>query len=161
MKRFLAAALAATFLALPGAALAQEKEDTALNAAISEVGAAEQHEDRALVLLHRGHGREDAVGGRAGSPPDLAFGWTFDFRASPRWVFDGKLEDLSDIINPMKDKLAPHALESVNLLNGKTSKRSIYAIPVEQQISGCWGMPSRALRACTIGTAMTRRKPMR
>ena len=36
MKRFLAAALAATFLALPGAALAQEKEDTALNAAIQK-----------------------------------------------------------------------------------------------------------------------------
>lgn len=173
MKRFLVAALAATLLALPGAALAQEKvtvwwnkgfypaEDTALNAAIQKW----EQQSRMKIELSF-FSTEDMVAKtlsavEAGSPPDLAFGWTFDFRASPRWAFDGKLEDLSDIIDPMKDKLAPHALESVNLLNGKTSKRSIYAIPVEQQISGCWGMPSRALRACTIGTAMTRRKPMR
>jgi len=146
MKRFLVAALAATFLALPGAALAQEKvtvwwnkgfypaEDTALNAAIQKW----EQQSRMKIELSF-FSTEDMVAKtlsavEAGSPPDLAFGWTFDFRASPRWVFDGKLEDLSDIIDPMKDKLAPHALESVNLLNGKTSKRSIYAIPVEQQI---------------------------
>src|SRR4051794_16084945 len=109
MKRFLVAALAATFLALPGAGLAQEKvtvwwnkgfypaEDTALNAAIQKW----EQQSRMKIELSF-FSTEDMVAKtlsavEAGSPPDLAFGWTFDFRASPRWAFDGKLEDLSDL----------------------------------------------------------------
>ncbi len=69
----------------------------------------------------------------SGNPPDLAFGWTFDFRASPTWAFQGKLEDVSDIIEPLKDKYLPVALDGVNLFNGKTNRRSYYAIPIEQQ----------------------------
>src|SRR3954454_2367387 len=65
----------------------------------------------------------------AGNPPDLAFGWTFDFRSSPTWAFQGKLEDVSDIIEPLKAKYLPVALDGVSLLNGKTGKRGYYAIP--------------------------------
>jgi multiple sugar transport system substrate-binding protein len=69
----------------------------------------------------------------AGSPPDVAFGWLFDFTQSPRWAFEGRLEDVSDIVNPYKDKLFPVAIENVTLLNGKTNSRSIYAVPIFMQ----------------------------
>src|SRR5678816_1724832 len=36
----------------------------------------------------------------AGSPPDVAYADVYDFQVTGKWAFDGKLEDLSDIINP-------------------------------------------------------------
>jgi multiple sugar transport system substrate-binding protein len=69
----------------------------------------------------------------AGNPPDLAFGWLFDFRTSPRWAFDGKLEDVSDVVLPAKNRYLPVAIDGVTMLNGKTGRRSIYAVPIEQQ----------------------------
>jgi len=44
------------------------------------------------------------------------------------------LEDVSDVVNPIKDNLLPSALTAITLLNGQTGKRGIYAIPVAQQI---------------------------
>ncbi len=69
----------------------------------------------------------------AGSPPDLAFGFLFDLQYTPRWAYEGRLEDVSDVVEPMKDEFLPVALESVYLLNGETGERSYYAIPTQQQ----------------------------
>ena len=69
----------------------------------------------------------------AGEPPDLAFGFLFDLQYTPRWAYEGRLEDVSDVIEPIKDQFLPVALESVNLLNGETGERSYYAIPTQQQ----------------------------
>src|ERR1700742_4953864 len=38
----------------------------------------------------------------SGTPPDVAYGDVFDFQVAGKWAFEGKLEDLSDIINPLK-----------------------------------------------------------
>lgn len=146
MQRLCSALLALALVAAGTAAQAQEKvvvwwnkgfyeaEDKALTAAIQKW---EQQSGSKVELSF--FSTEDMVtktlsAVEAGSPPDLAFGWTFDFRTSPRWAFDGKLEDVSDVVSPLKDRYAAHALEGVNLLNGKSNKRSIYAIPIEQQI---------------------------
>src|SRR5215510_9707573 len=40
----------------------------------------------------------------AGTVPDVAYADVFDFQVTGKWAFEGKLEDLTDILTPMKDK---------------------------------------------------------
>lgn len=70
----------------------------------------------------------------AGEPPDLSYGFLFDLQHTSRWAYDDVLEDVSDVVGEIEPNLLPSAMEAVRLLNGKTGKRSIYAIPVAQQI---------------------------
>jgi len=44
----------------------------------------------------------------AGSPPDLAYSDTYDFQTTASWAYDGKLEDISSVINPLRAKFAPN-----------------------------------------------------
>jgi multiple sugar transport system substrate-binding protein len=67
------------------------------------------------------------------TPPDLAFADVFDFQVTGKWAFDGKLEDLSDILLPLRDKFALNTLETTFLLNGKTNRRAYYAFPLKLQ----------------------------
>src|SRR5579864_2800084 len=69
----------------------------------------------------------------AGTPPDVAYADVYDFQVTGKWAFDGKLEDISDVLLPLKDKFAPNTLETTYLLNGQTSKRAYYAFPLKQQ----------------------------
>jgi multiple sugar transport system substrate-binding protein len=69
----------------------------------------------------------------AGNPPDLAFGFLFDLQHTSRWAYEGQLEDVSDVIEPMKDQFFDYALNSVHLLNGETGERAYYAFPTQQQ----------------------------
>jgi len=66
------------------------------------------------------------------SPPDVAFGHTFDFQVAGKWASEGKLLDLSDVLTPMKDKFLPNTL-STTLLAGPNGKKAYYAAPVYQQ----------------------------
>ncbi|HEY1327823.1 MAG TPA: ABC transporter substrate-binding protein [Casimicrobiaceae bacterium] len=69
----------------------------------------------------------------AGTPPDVSFIDVFDFQVTGKWAFDGKLEDLSDVLTPMKDKFLPNTLETTYLYNSKSKKRAYYAFPLKQQ----------------------------
>ena len=69
----------------------------------------------------------------AGTPPDVAYIDVFDFQVTGKWAYDGKLEDLSDVLVPLKDKFLPNTLETTYLLNNKTGKRAYYAFPIKQQ----------------------------
>src|SRR5689334_8304346 len=69
----------------------------------------------------------------AGTPPDVAYGDVFDFQVAGKWAAEGRLEDLSDILVPMKASFLPVTLETVNLLNEKTGKRAYYAFPMKRQ----------------------------
>ncbi len=70
----------------------------------------------------------------AGQPPDLSYGFLFDLQHTSRWAYQDELEDVSDIAGEIKDNLLPSAIQAVTLSNGRTGQRSIYAIPVAQQI---------------------------
>jgi multiple sugar transport system substrate-binding protein len=70
----------------------------------------------------------------AGRPPDVGFGLTYDFRVAGKWAYEGKLEDLSPILNPIASEFLPGTLSTVHLVNGKTGQRSYYAAPIEQQL---------------------------
>jgi multiple sugar transport system substrate-binding protein len=65
--------------------------------------------------------------------PDILFSERMEYTLIPQWAFQEKLADLSDVVKPVQDLYDQSAIDSVNLANGKTGKRSIYAVPLEQQ----------------------------
>jgi multiple sugar transport system substrate-binding protein len=69
----------------------------------------------------------------SGNPPDVAYGDVFDFQVAGKWAFEGRLEDLSDILLPMKDSFMPITLETTYLYNDKAKKRAYYAFPIKRQ----------------------------
>ena len=69
----------------------------------------------------------------ANNPPDVAFGNVFDFQATGKWAFEGKLEDITSVIDPIRNRFEPRALSTTFLLNGAEQKRAYYAFPIRQQ----------------------------
>jgi multiple sugar transport system substrate-binding protein len=69
----------------------------------------------------------------AGNPPDVAYGDVYDFQVAAKWAYDGKLEDISSIIDPLRAKFEPQALSTTFLLNNTDGKRAYYAFPIKQQ----------------------------
>ena len=69
----------------------------------------------------------------SGTPPDVAYADVYDFQVTGKWAYDGKLEDLTSILLPLKAQFAPNTLETTYLYNDKTKKRAYYAFPLKQQ----------------------------
>ncbi|WP_010103506.1 ABC transporter substrate-binding protein [Verminephrobacter aporrectodeae] len=69
----------------------------------------------------------------SGSPPDVAYASVYDFQVAGKWAFEGKLEDISDILTPIKERFARNTLETAYLQNDKARKRAYYAFPLKQQ----------------------------
>ena len=69
----------------------------------------------------------------AGTPPDVAYSDTYDVQVAGKWAFDGKLEDISDVIGPMKARFSPNTVETTFLYNDKAKKKAYYAFPIKQQ----------------------------
>ncbi|HSH89911.1 MAG TPA: ABC transporter substrate-binding protein, partial [Ramlibacter sp.] len=69
----------------------------------------------------------------AGNVPDVAYGDVYDFQVTAKWAYDGKLEDVSSIINPIQAKFEPRALSTTFLFNNTTGSRAYYAYPIKQQ----------------------------
>ena len=69
----------------------------------------------------------------AGNPPDVAYGDVYDFQVTAKWAYEGKLEDVSSIIEPIRGKFEPQALSTTFLYNDATKTRAYYAYPIKQQ----------------------------
>jgi multiple sugar transport system substrate-binding protein len=69
----------------------------------------------------------------SGTVPDVAYSDSYDVQAAGKWAFEGKLEDLSDILTPMKSAFAPNTLETALLYNDATKKKAYYGFPLKQQ----------------------------
>jgi len=69
----------------------------------------------------------------AGTPPDVAYADVYDFQVASKWAYEGKLEDLTDIVGPIKDKFLKGSAETTYLYNDKTKKKAYYAFPLKQQ----------------------------
>ncbi|MFL5322953.1 MAG: ABC transporter substrate-binding protein [Microvirga sp.] len=69
----------------------------------------------------------------SGTPPDVAYADVYDFQVAGKWAFEGKLEDISDVINPLKDRFAPNTVETAFLYHDKAKKKAYYAFPLKQQ----------------------------
>ena len=69
----------------------------------------------------------------SGSPPDVAYSDVFDFQVTAKWAYDGKLEDISKIIDPIRAKFATNTIETTFLFNSVAQTRAYYAFPIKQQ----------------------------
>jgi multiple sugar transport system substrate-binding protein len=145
MKRLIAGVVAGCAIAFGGHALAQEtltvwwvkgfykSEDDALFAAIKKF------EDKTKVKVELSqYAVQDMIPKTvsaldAGTPPDVAYADVYDFQVTGKWAFDGKLEDITDVITPLKASFAPNTVETTYLYNDKTKKRAYYAFPLKQQ----------------------------
>ena len=145
-KLLATAACFTTGLLMAGAVQAQEKltvwwgkgfykaEDDALFAAIKKFEAKNPKIKIDLSLYAPQEMIPKSVAAMdAGNPPDVAYGDVYDFQVTAKWAFDGKLEDISAIIDPMNAKFEPRALSTTFLLNNSNGKRAYYAFPVKQQ----------------------------
>ena len=64
-----------------------------------------------------------------GQPPDFAFGYDMVYQIG-RWALEDRLVDLSDAIGPFSNMFDQDALGVALLLNGKTGRRALYALPM-------------------------------
>ncbi|EWY39623.1 ABC transporter substrate-binding protein [Skermanella stibiiresistens SB22] len=69
----------------------------------------------------------------SGTPPDVAYSDVYDFQVTGKWAYEGRLEDISDVITPLKDRFAPNTIETTYLQNEASGKRAYYAFPIKQQ----------------------------
>ncbi|TAJ95528.1 MAG: carbohydrate ABC transporter substrate-binding protein [Reyranella sp.] len=145
MRRILAgaAALAIAFSAVPG--FAQEKlnvwwvkgfyksEDDALFAAIKKFEAKTGVKVDLSQYAVQDMIPKTVAALDSGSPPDIAYSDTYDVQVAGKWAYDGKLEDISDVIEPMKDRFAPVTIETAYLYNDKAKKKAFYGFVLKQQ----------------------------
>ena len=145
LKALVVPTMMALGLAVAGQASAQEKltvwwvkgfyksEDDALFAAIKKF------EDKTKVKVELSqYPVQDMIPKTvsaldAGTPPDVAYADVYDFQVTGKWAFDGKLEDITDVITPLKGNFAPNTVETTFLYNDKSKKRAYYAFPLKQQ----------------------------
>ena len=145
MKRWIAGAIAVSVAAWASPSFAQEKltvwwvkgfyksEDDALFEAIKKF----EQKSGVKVELSQ-YAVQDMIPKTvaaldAGSPPDVAYADVYDFQVAGKWAFEGQLEDLSSIIEPMKDRFSPNTVETTYLQNDKAKKKAYYAFPLKQQ----------------------------
>ncbi len=145
LKTILATAMVATGLISAGNALAQEKltvwwvkgfykaEDDALFDVIKKFEA----KTNVKVELSQ-YPVQDTIPKTVAAldsknPPDVAYSDVYDFQVTAKWAFDGKLEDLSDVLLPLKANFTPNTLETTYLYNDVSKKRAYYAFPMKQQ----------------------------
>ena len=69
----------------------------------------------------------------SGSPPDVAYADVYDFQVTAKWAYDGKLEDISSVIDPIRTRFAPNTIETAFLYNDQAKTRAYYAFPIKQQ----------------------------
>jgi multiple sugar transport system substrate-binding protein len=146
LRSVLAAALVAAGLVSAGQAMAQEKltvwwvkgfykaEDDALFVAIKKF----EEKNKGIKVELSQYPIQDMIPKTvaaldSGNPPDVAYADVYDFQVTAKWAYDGKLEDISSVIDPLRDKFEPHALSTTFLLNNAAQKRAYYAFPIKQQ----------------------------
>jgi multiple sugar transport system substrate-binding protein len=145
MRNIVAGLVAGCAMAFAGQALAQEtlnvwwnkgfykSEDDALFAAIKKF------EDKTKVKVELSqYPVQDTIPKTvaaldAGTPPDVSYGDVYDFQVTGKWAFEDKLEDITDVLTPMKGSFLPNTIETTYLYDDVTKKRAYYAFPLKQQ----------------------------
>jgi multiple sugar transport system substrate-binding protein len=65
--------------------------------------------------------------------PDVAFCFYNDWQVVPKYGWDDKLTDVSDVIKELKPRYNEKMLEVAYVWNNKTKKRAYYGVPIEAQ----------------------------
>jgi multiple sugar transport system substrate-binding protein len=146
LNSLLTSALVAAGLVAAGPALAQEKltvwwvkgfykaEDDALFAAIKKFEA--KHPKIKIELSQ--YPVQDMIPKTvsaldSGSPPDVAYADVYDFQVTAKWAYDGKLEDITSVLDPIRARFAANTIETTFLYNDQAKTRAYYAFPIKQQ----------------------------
>jgi multiple sugar transport system substrate-binding protein len=69
----------------------------------------------------------------SGTPPDIAYADSYDFQVGAKWAYENRLEDLTDVLEPMKDRFDDNTLSTTYLYNDTTKKRAYYSFPLKRQ----------------------------
>ncbi|KYC43377.1 ABC transporter substrate-binding protein [Scytonema hofmannii PCC 7110] len=69
---------------------------------------------------------------QAGNVPDIVMSSSAERELIPHLAWEGKLADVSDVIEPVKNNYSEAALEAVYFYNKSARKRSYYAVPINQ-----------------------------
>lgn len=69
---------------------------------------------------------------QGGQPPDILFSTRAEYELTPRLAWEGKLTDVSPVIEPVEDLYSQSVLDAVSLYNNAEQKRSYYAVPIYQ-----------------------------
>jgi multiple sugar transport system substrate-binding protein len=67
---------------------------------------------------------------KAGNLPDVILSFKAERSISTRFAWDGKLADVSDVIEPVKNLYSKDILKSAYLYNDVEKKRSYYGVPI-------------------------------
>lgn len=146
LKKWMVGAVAGAALLAVGPAMAQQKltvfwvkgfykaEDEALYEAIRKFEA--KNKDIKVELSQ--YPVQDTIPKTvsaldSGNPPDVAFSDVYDFQTTAKWAYDGKLEDISSVIEPIRARFEPVALSTTFLYNNASQSRAYYAFPIKQQ----------------------------
>src|SRR6267378_1196233 len=145
MRRVLAAAAALAIALSAAPSFAQEKltvwwvkgfyksEDDALYAAIKKFEAKTGVKVELSQYAVQDMNAKSVAALDAGTVPDIAYSDTYDVQTAGKWAFDGKLDDISDVIGPMKGRFSPNTVETTFLYSDKAKKKAYYAFPIKQQ----------------------------
>ncbi|NWF92099.1 MAG: carbohydrate ABC transporter substrate-binding protein [Syntrophaceae bacterium] len=68
--------------------------------------------------------------------PDVAFCFFTDWQIAPKFAWEGRLSDVSDVINDLKPRYLESHLKTGWLYNNVEKKWSYYSIPIEAQALG-------------------------
>jgi len=139
MLPVLAVALAALVLASVGARAAdlvvwwEKAFYPQSDAAVAEIVAAFEQETGKQVELVQPTQDEILEKAKAaleaGQPPDFLYS-TVGERWVPQWAYEDRLADLAGDLGRVLDLFDPDAIEVSTLLNGKTGRRALYALPM-------------------------------
>jgi multiple sugar transport system substrate-binding protein len=140
-----AGAAAATLGALPGTARAQNKltvwwnkgyypeEDAAMQKIVKEFEAKRKVEVELSFTAQEDLLKKITAALIARRVPDLAFCFYNDWQVVPKYGWDDKLADCSDVIAELKPRYNDKMLPVAYVMNNKTKKRSYYGVPIEAQ----------------------------
>jgi multiple sugar transport system substrate-binding protein len=139
MQRFVLAALAALLASAPSGARSadlvvwwEQTHYAQADAAVREIVAAFEHEagKRVELVQPRDEIMANAMAAvQAGAPPDFLYSEAIDVGVA-RWAYDDRLVDLGDALDPVRELFDADAIEVATLLDGKTGRRGLYALPI-------------------------------
>ena len=66
---------------------------------------------------------------QAGAPPDFLFSTVIE-RDAARWAYEDRLVDLDGVLSPVLDLFDADTIEVSTLLDGKSGRRGLYALPM-------------------------------
>ena len=105
-----------------------KEEDTALLKLVADYEKATGNKIDLSIIPFAPLRQKEVSAIQSGVVPDIMAAADLEFAPLNAW--DDKLLDISDIVEPLKADYAPLAIESCNLYNSATKKRSYYMAPV-------------------------------